>query len=94
MSNPAFNEEHPMIKENVPLHEVNVWPEEEKHPGFREYHESYFNKCYEVAKVTLRAIALALEKDEYFLINFFEKKIIYPQLHLFHTHMKQIVLLC
>lgn len=40
--NPAFTPDHPCIRAGSPLHEVNLWPSEEKHPGFRAFCEAYF----------------------------------------------------
>src|SRR5688572_30175336 len=33
--NPAFTNDHPMIRAGAPGHEVNWWPDERRHPGFR-----------------------------------------------------------
>lgn len=72
--NPQFTEDHPLIQKDLPLHEVNVWPDPETHPGFRDYSEDYFNKCYELSKFILRAIALALGKEEKFFDQYFRKE--------------------
>lgn len=71
--NPSFTEDHPMIKSNTPLHEVNVWPDEEKHPGFREYQENYYRKVFNLSLVLLRGFALALGKEEKFFDEYFTK---------------------
>lgn len=66
--NPSFTESHPKIQANTPLHEVNVWPDEDKHPSFRNFQENYYREILDFSKVLLRGYALALGKDE----DFFE----------------------
>jgi isopenicillin-N synthase len=66
--NPAFTPEHPMIEASAPGHEVNNWPDEARHPGFREYGEQYFEEVLDLSLALLRGYALALGKDE----NYFE----------------------
>nr|Q53932.1 RecName: Full=Isopenicillin N synthase; Short=IPNS [Streptantibioticus cattleyicolor]BAA11234.1 isopenicillin N synthetase [Streptantibioticus cattleyicolor] len=39
--NPSFGEDHPMMKAGTPMHEVNVWPDEERHPDFGSFGEQY-----------------------------------------------------
>jgi isopenicillin-N synthase len=72
--NPSFNEEHPMIKANIPMHEVNVWPDEDNHPGFKQFQESYYWAVFYLSSVLLRGFALALGKDEYFFDEYFKKE--------------------
>ena len=64
--NPSFTEDHPAIKANLPGHEVNVWPDDSKHPGFREYQESYYRKVFDLSVNLLRGFALALGRSECF----------------------------
>lgn len=68
--NPSFTEDHPEIKANTPMHEVNVWPDENKYPGFRQFQEKYYRDVLDFSKVLLRGYALALGKDEYFFEPF------------------------
>lgn len=72
--NPSFNAEHPRIKTTTPLHEVNVWPDEKKHPGFRKFAEDYFWDVFGVSAALLRGYALALGKDEDFFVRHFKKE--------------------
>jgi isopenicillin-N synthase len=66
IGNKAFDSEHALIKAGVPLHDVQVWPKEEKLPGFREFFENYFVRMLELSRVVLRGFALALGKEESF----------------------------
>jgi isopenicillin-N synthase len=67
--NPNFDDNHEMIVKKAPLHEVNWWPEVEKHPGFQEFCEKYFLDMLELSKKLLKGFALALGKDQ----DFFEE---------------------
>ncbi|MEU8540544.1 2OG-Fe(II) oxygenase family protein [Streptomyces sp. NPDC048717] len=69
--NPSFSEDHPMIKAGTPMHEVNIWPDEERHPGFRSFGEQYYREVFRLSKVLLRGFALALGKPE----EFFEDEV-------------------
>jgi isopenicillin-N synthase len=69
--NPSFTKDHPMIKANVPMHEVNVWPDEAKHKGFRAYYEAYYRDVFQLSAALLRGFALALGKDEHFFDSHF-----------------------
>jgi isopenicillin-N synthase len=62
--NPSFTSEHPMIQAQIAGHEVNEWPQEHRHPGFREFCEQYFHEVLELSIVLLRGYALALGKPE------------------------------
>jgi isopenicillin-N synthase len=64
--NPSFNNDHPMIRAKVPLHEVNIWPDEAKHPKFQAFNETYYRNVSHLALHLLRGFALALGKDEHF----------------------------
>ncbi|AEW98054.1 MULTISPECIES: 2OG-Fe(II) oxygenase family protein [Streptomycetaceae] len=64
--NPAFTDDHPMIKAGTPLHEVNRWPDEERHPRFRSFCESYYRQMLRLSTVIMRGLALALGKPEHF----------------------------
>lgn len=72
--NPNFKPTHPMIESGAPLHEVNVWPDCEKHAGFREFQESYFFAVFDVAQLLLKGFALALGKGEDFFAQYFKKE--------------------
>jgi isopenicillin-N synthase len=62
--NPAFTPDHPRIVAGTPMHEVNWWPDESVHPGFRAYCEDYFRRMLALSRVLLRGFALALGRDE------------------------------
>ncbi len=64
--NPAFNDDHPMIRAGLPSHEVNLWPDQDRHPGMRQYYERYFREVFGVSATILRGIAIALGRDERF----------------------------
>jgi len=64
--NPSFHDDHPMIKSGMPMHEVNIWPDERRHPRFRPFCEEYFWTMFHLSKVLMRGFALALGKDEHF----------------------------
>lgn len=72
--NPSFTPDHPNIKANVPCHEVNIWPDTEKHLGFKEFNESYYWKLFDVSAAILRGFALALGKGEEFFDDYFTKE--------------------
>jgi isopenicillin-N synthase len=62
--NPSFTPDHPRIVAGTPMHEVNWWPDEAEHPGFRAYCEDYFRAMLAMSRVLLRGFALALRRDE------------------------------
>ena len=65
--NPAFTDEHPMIRKGAPLHEVNCWPDDMAHPGFRAYCERFYSDMLALSRCLLRGYALALGRNaEYF----------------------------
>ena len=72
--NPNFTPEHPKIKAGVPLHEVNIWPDESKHAGFQEFAELFYWKMFDVSAALLRGFALALGKKENFFDAYFRKE--------------------
>lgn len=72
--NPNFTPEHPMIKAGTPLHEVNVWPDEEKHPEFKKFQEKYYFDVFDASQAILRGYALALGKDEGFFAQYLKKE--------------------
>ncbi|KAK2595221.1 hypothetical protein QQS21_007074 [Conoideocrella luteorostrata] len=72
--NPSFRHGHPRIETPTPLHEANDWPDEAKHPGFRDFAESYFWEAFRVSSALLRGYALALNKDEDFFARHFRKE--------------------
>lgn len=63
-----------MIKANTPMHEVNVWPDDDKHPGFKQFQEAYYWSAFHLSSVLLRGFALAVGKDEHFFDNYFKKE--------------------
>lgn len=69
--NPSFTRQHPMIKAQRPMHEVNVWPDEAAHPGLRAFYETYYWSVFRLSSVLLRGFALALDKDEQFFEPYF-----------------------
>jgi isopenicillin-N synthase len=64
--NPSFTPDHPMIKTSTPMHEVNDWPEEARHPGFQSFCEEYYWQLFDVSVALMHGIALALGKPEDF----------------------------
>lgn len=72
--NPSFNENHPIIKNNIPMHEVNIWPDENKFPGFREFQEAYYFKLFDVSSAILKGFSLAMGKEENFFDEYFTKE--------------------
>ncbi len=66
--NPAFSDDHPNIREGLPCHEVNIWPDAGRHPGMQQYYERYFSEVFDVSATILRGFAIALGHEE----NFFE----------------------
>ncbi|KAI6781568.1 Isopenicillin N synthase [Emericellopsis cladophorae] len=71
--NPSFGPDHPRIKNKTPMHEVNVWPSEERHPGFRSFAEKYYWDVFRVSEALLRGYALALGKEENFFVQHFQR---------------------
>lgn len=64
--NPAFTLDHHRILARTPLHEVNEWPDEQQHPGFRAFQEAYFWQVFELSMALLRGLALGLGLAEDF----------------------------
>jgi isopenicillin-N synthase len=64
--NPSFHEDHPKIVTGTPMHEVNIWPDEERHQGFRSFCEEHFWTMFRLSKTLMRGIALALGENEDF----------------------------
>lgn len=69
--NPNFKPDHPRIQSETPLHEVNVWPDEASHPGFRRFAEQYFWDVHGLSTALLRGYALALGQPEEFFTRHF-----------------------
>jgi isopenicillin-N synthase len=69
--NPCFTEDHPMITQRLPTHEVNIWPDERKHPGLREFYEKYYFDVFKLSSLLLRGFAIALGRDESFFDPYF-----------------------
>ncbi|KAL5355071.1 hypothetical protein BJX96DRAFT_1623 [Aspergillus floccosus] len=72
--NPSFDRDHPRIANETPLHEVNVWPDEAKHPGFRDFAETYYWDVFQLSHALLRGYALALGKEEDFFAKHFRRE--------------------
>ena len=65
--NPAFTDDHPMIRAGAAMHEVNWWPDPAAHPGFRAYCEHYYRDVLALSRVVLRGLALGLgQPEDYF----------------------------
>jgi len=62
--NSSFKEDHPMIKARLPTHEVNIWPDEDKHPGLRKFYEEYYWSVFNLSAVLLREFAIALGRTD------------------------------
>src|ERR1700733_11925971 len=56
--NPSFTEDHSMIKEGLPTHEVNIWPDESKHPGLQQFYEAYYLDVFKLSSLLLRGFAI------------------------------------
>lgn len=69
--NPSFTDDHPRIVAGTPMHEVNVWPDEARHPGLRDFYESYFWHVFDLSTALLRGFGLALGQDERFFEPYF-----------------------
>jgi isopenicillin-N synthase len=69
--NPSFTDGHPMIAAKMPMHEVNIWPDEVSHPGLKAFYEDYFWNVFQLSSALLRGFALALGKDERFFEPYF-----------------------
>lgn len=65
---PTFSADHPKIREGLPCHEVNIWPDAARHPGMQQYFERYYAEVFDVSATLLRGFAIALGKEE----DFFE----------------------
>ncbi|KAF9892095.1 hypothetical protein FE257_002501 [Aspergillus nanangensis] len=72
--NPNFDHDHPRIATETPLHEENVWPDEAKHPGFRDFAETYYWDVFQLSHALLRGYALALDKEEDFFSKHFRRE--------------------
>lgn len=65
--NPAFTDDHPMIRAGAAMHEVNWWPDPAAHPGFQTYCEQYYRDVLALSRVVLRGLALGLgQPEDYF----------------------------
>jgi isopenicillin-N synthase len=64
--NPSFTPDHPRIRARTPMHEVNRWPDEARHAGFRAYCEQYYRDVFGLSLALLRGLALALGRDEHY----------------------------
>ncbi len=72
--NPSFTEQHPMIAAKKPMHEVNIWPSEEAHPGIRAFYEAYYWDMFRLTAGLLRGFALALGEEESFFDAHFTRE--------------------
>lgn len=66
IGNPNLNEEHEVVKENLPMNEISVWPDESLIPKFREFFTQYYADVTDLARVLLRGFAIAAGKEEHF----------------------------
>ncbi|MFC7817453.1 MULTISPECIES: 2OG-Fe(II) oxygenase family protein [unclassified Streptomyces] len=64
--NPSFSDDHPMIRSGTPMHEVNIWPNEDRHPRFRPFCEQYYRDMLRLSTGIMRGVALALGRPEHF----------------------------
>lgn len=71
---PSFRDDHPMIKEGLPCHEVNIWPDEARHPTFRQFCENYYSDVFDVSALIMRGFAIALGREESFFDPYFTKE--------------------
>ncbi|KAL2758891.1 hypothetical protein ACRALDRAFT_1062006 [Sodiomyces alcalophilus JCM 7366] len=71
--NPSFTPDHPRIANPTPMHEVNVWPDEKRHPEFRPFAEKHYWDVFGVSEALLRGYALALGKEEDFFTRHFRR---------------------
>lgn len=65
---PSFTNFHPRIRAATPLHEVNVWPEDNEGHGWKNFYEQYYRDVFGLSARLLRGFALALGRRE----NFFD----------------------
>lgn len=72
--NPNFSDDHPMIREGLPCHEVNIWPDQNLHNGMQPYYERYFSELFDVSALVLRGFAIALGKQESFFEPYFTRE--------------------
>lgn len=70
--NPLFTSNHEAIKNSLPLHEVNVWPETDI-MELKQFYENHYWEMFELAALLLRGYALALGKEEGFFDSYFRK---------------------
>lgn len=71
IGNPNLNLEHEIVKKNLPLNEITVWPDEDLIPNFRTYFQNLYSEMTNLARVLLRGFALATGKEE----TFFDDKL-------------------
>lgn len=70
--NPSFTHNHKSIKANLPLHEVNIWPQTSIN-GLQEFYENHYWEMFDLAALLLRGYALALGKDENYFTPYFKR---------------------
>lgn len=73
IGNPNLNDEHQAIKQNLPLNEITVWPDESIIPNFKEFFVNFYAEMTSLARVLLRGFALATGKEE----TFFDDKLMH-----------------
>uniref|UniRef100_A0AC34GSY3 Uncharacterized protein n=1 Tax=Panagrolaimus sp. ES5 TaxID=591445 RepID=A0AC34GSY3_9BILA len=79
IQNPNFNPGHSLIQAKTPLHEINVWPNPNKYPHFREMVEKFYCEGFKVSEALLHVANLQVEtpngyqdieaSDDSFLVN-------------------------
>ena len=69
--NPLFTKFHPMIKDERPMHEVNVWPASTGDIDWRKFYENFYWSVFDLSRLLLRGFALSLGKEEEFFDPYF-----------------------
>ncbi|MDW9366947.1 isopenicillin N synthase family oxygenase [Sinorhizobium meliloti] len=72
--NPGFDENHPRIAANTPMHEVNVWPRAIDGVDWRAFFEDYYWQVFDLSRTLLRGFALALGQPESFFDIHFRRE--------------------
>lgn len=72
--NPKFAQNHPLIADATPMHEINVWPLPRDGKDWQGFFESYYWQIFELSKILLSGYALALDQAEDFFEPFFRRE--------------------
>lgn len=70
--NPSFTPDHNAIKANLPLHEVNIWPNISI-PRLQKFYENHYWEMFDLAALLLKGYALALGQGENYFESYFKK---------------------